>query len=97
MAFLKIIIMAVLPFVAMPLVSTNNATLHSGSRNMVAAASASTAQNPVANKSRGSTIYKTENEFPEFMKKMMELESAQPSFAPDYISHVTESRKYLEV
>jgi hypothetical protein len=97
MAFLKIIIMAALPFVAMPLVSTNKVALYSGSHNIVAAASASTVQNPVANKSRGSTIYKTESEFPEFMKKMMELKNSQSVFAPDYNSNVTETRKYLEV
>jgi hypothetical protein len=95
MAFLKIAIMAALPFVAMPLVSSDNAIQHSGSRNSIT--SGSTAQNSVANKLRGSAIYKTESEFPDFMREMMEFESAQPPFVPDNNSDVIEIRKYLEV
>lgn len=97
MAFLKIILMAAMPFVAMPLVSTKISTLHSGSSSLQSSANAQATENVIPNQSHGSTIYKTESDFPDFMKKSMELEIERPTFAPNYNANVNESRKYLEV
>jgi hypothetical protein len=94
MAILKILLFATMPFIISPLVSSH---LHVPNTHIAGLNVSNIIEATKLKRHHGSTIYKSETDIPDFLKRSNGTIDSQPLFTPDYNISVGENRKYLEV
>jgi hypothetical protein len=97
MAIVKIVLLAAMPFIAAPFVSTQSGVISATKSSLDSAASGIASDSQSFKTHNETTIYKSQSDGPDFMDRHVQDSDDPLLFAPSYKASVSESRKYLEV